>query len=130
MQAARRVIAYLPDLLAQPQDLGLRTQLSLAALECGVDTVLAAEPLGGMAALREGTLPSNVRVHEFYFRAGSMKGVAMKAGQALSVVDLEAVPPAYRDEVRDTLAICLVLERCEALYALLVDKVEVIVFLN
>jgi predicted unusual protein kinase regulating ubiquinone biosynthesis (AarF/ABC1/UbiB family) len=35
---------------------------------------------------------------------GSMKGVAMKAGQALSVVDLEAVPPAYRDEVRDTLA--------------------------
>ena len=26
--------------------------LSLAALECGVDTVLAAEPLGGMAALR------------------------------------------------------------------------------
>ncbi len=27
--------------------------LSLAALECGVDTVLAAEPLGGMNALRE-----------------------------------------------------------------------------
>ena len=27
--------------------------LSLAALECGVDTLLAAEPLGGMAALRE-----------------------------------------------------------------------------
>jgi kynureninase len=27
--------------------------LSLAALECGVDTVLAAEPLGGMVALRE-----------------------------------------------------------------------------
>ncbi len=35
---------------------------------------------------------------------GSMKGVAMKAGQVLSVVDLEAVPPAYRDEVRATLA--------------------------
>ncbi len=35
---------------------------------------------------------------------GSMKGVAMKAGQMLSVVDLEAVPPAYRDEVRATLA--------------------------
>ena len=33
-----------------------------------------------------------------------MKGVAMKAGQMLSVVDLEAVPPAYRDEVRATLA--------------------------
>lgn len=27
--------------------------LALAALECGVDTVLAAEPLGGMAALRQ-----------------------------------------------------------------------------
>ena len=27
--------------------------LSLAALECGVDTVLAAEPLGGLAALRQ-----------------------------------------------------------------------------
>jgi len=27
--------------------------LSLAALECGVDTVLAAQPLGGMAALRD-----------------------------------------------------------------------------
>lgn len=30
--------------------------LSTAALECGVDTVLAAEPLGGMAALREKSL--------------------------------------------------------------------------
>ena len=30
--------------------------LSLAALECGVDTVLAAEPLGGMAALRTKSL--------------------------------------------------------------------------
>ena len=30
--------------------------LSLAALECGVDTVLAAEPLGGMAALRHKSL--------------------------------------------------------------------------
>ncbi|MCD6727667.1 MAG: AarF/ABC1/UbiB kinase family protein [Solirubrobacteraceae bacterium] len=35
---------------------------------------------------------------------GSMKGVAMKAGQVLSVADLDAVPSAYRDEVRDTLA--------------------------
>ncbi|RQO54445.1 kynureninase [Paucibacter sp. KBW04] len=31
---------------------GTPALLSLAALECGVDTVLAAEPLGGMAALR------------------------------------------------------------------------------
>ena len=30
--------------------------LSLAALECGLDTVLAAEPLGGMAALRKKSL--------------------------------------------------------------------------
>jgi kynureninase len=30
--------------------------LSMAALECGVDTVLAAEPLGGMAALRKKSL--------------------------------------------------------------------------
>jgi kynureninase len=30
--------------------------LSLAALECGVDTVLAAQPLGGMAALRQKSL--------------------------------------------------------------------------
>jgi len=30
--------------------------LSLAALECGVDTVLAAEPLGGLAALRQKSL--------------------------------------------------------------------------
>jgi kynureninase len=30
--------------------------VSLAALECGVDTVLAAEPLGGMAALRAKSL--------------------------------------------------------------------------
>ena len=29
------------------------TLLSLAALECGVDTVLAAAPLGGLAAIRE-----------------------------------------------------------------------------
>jgi kynureninase len=30
--------------------------LSMAALECGVDTLLAAEPLGGMAALRAKSL--------------------------------------------------------------------------
>ncbi|MDP2056086.1 MAG: aminotransferase class V-fold PLP-dependent enzyme, partial [Acidobacteriota bacterium] len=32
---------------------GTPPMLSLAALECGVDTVLAAEPFGGMAAVRE-----------------------------------------------------------------------------
>jgi kynureninase len=35
---------------------GTPAVLSLAALECGVDTVLAAEPLGGMAALRDKSL--------------------------------------------------------------------------
>jgi hypothetical protein len=35
----------------------------LAALECGVDTVLAAEPLGGMAALRAKSLALTDAVH-------------------------------------------------------------------
>ncbi len=35
---------------------GTPSVLGLAALECGVDTVLAAEPLGGMAALRSKSL--------------------------------------------------------------------------
>jgi len=35
---------------------GTPAVLSLAALECGVDSVLAAEPLGGMAALRRKSL--------------------------------------------------------------------------
>jgi kynureninase len=35
---------------------GTPAVLSLAALECGVDTVLAAQPLGGMAALRAKSL--------------------------------------------------------------------------
>ncbi len=35
---------------------GTQPIISLAALECGVDTVLAAEPLGGMAALRSKSL--------------------------------------------------------------------------
>ncbi len=35
---------------------GTPAVLSLAALECGVDTLLAAEPLGGMAALRSKSL--------------------------------------------------------------------------
>ncbi|MFM2209030.1 MAG: hypothetical protein RIQ96_673, partial [Pseudomonadota bacterium] len=35
---------------------GTQPVLSMAALDCGVDTVLAAEPLGGMAALRAKSL--------------------------------------------------------------------------
>lgn len=36
VSAARRVLQHLPAVLAQPQDLSLRTQLSLAALEAGL----------------------------------------------------------------------------------------------
>lgn len=35
---------------------GTPSPIAMAALECGIDTVLAAEPLGGMAALREKSL--------------------------------------------------------------------------
>ncbi|RZJ02021.1 MAG: aminotransferase class V-fold PLP-dependent enzyme, partial [Haliea sp.] len=35
---------------------GTQPMISLAALECGIDSVLAAEPLGGMAALRSKSL--------------------------------------------------------------------------
>ena len=35
---------------------GTQPMISMAALDCGVDTVLAAEPLGGMAALRKKSL--------------------------------------------------------------------------
>jgi kynureninase len=35
---------------------GTPSVIATSALECGVDTVLAAEPLGGMAALREKSL--------------------------------------------------------------------------
>jgi len=48
--------AFTPDYRPAPGiasfQCGTPPVLSLAALECGVDTVLAAEPLGGMAALR------------------------------------------------------------------------------
>ena len=52
--------------------------LSLAALECGVDTVLAAEPLGGMAALRAKSLALT--------RLFAERVEARCAGQGLTVV--------------------------------------------
>jgi kynureninase len=52
--------------------------LSLAALECGVDTVLAAEPLGGMAALRIKSLALT--------RAFAAGVEARCAGQGLTLV--------------------------------------------
>jgi kynureninase len=41
---------------------GTPAVLAMAALECGVDTVLAAEPLGGVAALRE----KSIRLTRFF----------------------------------------------------------------
>ena len=52
--------------------------LSLAALECGVDTLLAAQPLGGLAALRE----KSVALSELFARLVDERC----AGTGLSVV--------------------------------------------
>ena len=43
---------------------GTPALLSMAALECGVDSVLAAEPLGGMAALRAQVAGADRSVHQ------------------------------------------------------------------
>lgn len=52
--------AFTPDYQPAPgitrYQCGTQPMISLAALECGVDTVLAAEALGGMAALRAKSL--------------------------------------------------------------------------
>ncbi len=52
--------AFTPDYRPAPgitrYQCGTQPMISLAALACGVDTVLAAEPLGGMAALRAKSL--------------------------------------------------------------------------
>ena len=52
--------AFTPDYQPAPgitrYQCGTQPMISLAALECGVDTVLGAEPLGGMAALRAKSL--------------------------------------------------------------------------
>ena len=52
--------AFTPDYQPAPgitrYQCGTQPMISLAALECGVDTVLAAEALGGMAALRSKSL--------------------------------------------------------------------------
>ena len=52
--------AFTPDYRPAPgitrYQCGTQPILSLTALECGVDTLLAAEPLGGMAALRRKSL--------------------------------------------------------------------------
>lgn len=52
--------AFTPDYQPAPgitrYQCGTQPMISLAALECGVDTVLAAEPFGGIAALRAKSL--------------------------------------------------------------------------
>ncbi|MEY4977967.1 MAG: Kynureninase [Pseudomonadota bacterium] len=52
--------AFTPDYQPAPgitrYQCGTQPMISLAALDCGVDTLLAAEPLGGMAALRAKSL--------------------------------------------------------------------------
>jgi kynureninase len=57
---------------------GTPAVLAMAALECGVDTVLAAEPLGGMAALRAKSLAMT--------RAFAARVEARCAGHGLSLV--------------------------------------------
>jgi kynureninase len=54
---------------------GTPSILGLAALECGVDTLLAAEPLGGMAALRAKSLAlSEFFIHLVETRCGELAG--------------------------------------------------------
>ena len=75
--------------------------LSLAALECGVDTLLAAEPLGGMAALRAKSLALT--------RLFAAEVAARCAGQGLSLAS-----PA--DDARRGSQVCLA--RAEGAYAI------------
>lgn len=57
---------------------GTPAVIAMSALECGVDTVLAAEPLGGMAALREKSIALTTLFAELV--------EARCAGQGLAVV--------------------------------------------
>ena len=81
--------AFFQRALADPSiDLHIYTALSLEPPSPGEDLqARLARPIlerlfGGVArldymdALRRGTLPDNIRVSEFYFKAGSMKGNA------------------------------------------------------
>ena len=75
--------------------------LSLAALECGVDTVLAAEPLGGLAALREKSLALT--------RLFAERVMARCAGQGFTLVSPQ------EDALRGS-QVCL--SRAEGAYAI------------
>ncbi|MDC8786066.1 kynureninase [Roseateles koreensis] len=68
---------------------GTPALLSLAALECGVDTLLAAEPLGGMAALRQKSVAltelfialTEARCGELGVRLASPRDAAQRGSQ-------------------------------------------------
>ena len=57
--------------------------LSLAALECGVDTVLAAEAVGGMAAMRREVAGADRPVHRAG-RGGGCAGTACPSSRRAS----------------------------------------------
>ncbi|MDT7838551.1 kynureninase [Aquabacterium sp. OR-4] len=73
--------------------------LSLAALECGVDTVLAAEPLGGMAAVRAKSVAlselfitlAEARCGALGVRLASPREAALRGSQ----VSLSLAPPLH-----------------------------------
>ena len=76
--------------------------LSMVALECGLDTVLAAEPLGGMAALRRKSLA----LTDLFIQL---------VEEALRRQDLELVTP--REHERRGSQVCLTRE--EGAYAIM-----------
>ncbi|MEJ6006726.1 kynureninase [Paucibacter sp. AS339] len=74
---------------------GTPAMLSLAALECGVDTVLAAEPMGGMAALRK----KSIALTELFIELAEAR--CAKLGVRLA---------SPRDEARRGSQVCLSLD--------------------
>jgi len=86
---------------------GTPAVISLAALECGVDTVLAAEPLGGMAALRA----KSIALTRLFAEAVE----ARCAGHGLEVV-------SPRDDAQRGSQVCLA--RTEGAYAIVQALIE------
>lgn len=61
---------------------GTPSPIALAALECGVDTVLAAEPLGGLHALREKSLALADLFIELLETRAAVHGIALRTPRA------------------------------------------------
>ncbi|MDY0746866.1 kynureninase [Paucibacter sp. R3-3] len=83
---------------------GTPSVISMAALECGVDTLLAAEPLGGMAALRQKsldltnafiTLVDERLAAEFGVRVASPRDPALRGSQVSLALAEEMDGDAY-----------------------------------